>query len=188
MEKEIVSDITVDKKCPKCKVPLSCSIVSGVEVDYCPKCYGLFFEEDELKWAKDEKDKELSWLDVDLWKNKEKLKVSHGIRLCPHCRVPLYEVYYGDSGVVIDVCNLCHGIWLDRSEFKKIIEWLEKEKDYQVLNNYTSNLLKELGEIFSGPEPLREEVNDFLMVLKMLRYKFLAQHPVISELILDLPR
>ncbi len=187
-EKHLITDIKTDKLCPKCKIPLSSTIISGVEVDYCPKCYGLFFEEEELRWAKDEKDKELNWLDVDLWKDENNFKVAYGIRLCPYCRVPLYEVYYGDSGVVVDVCNVCRGIWLDRAEFKKIIDWLEKEKDYQVLNNYTENLLKELGEVFWGPEPLREEVGDFLMVLKMLRYKFLVQHPVITDLILDLPR
>ncbi len=187
-KKPLVKDIVTGRECPKCKTLLSQTIISGAEVDYCPKCYGLFFDKEELRWAKDKKDKELEWLDVDLWKDQKKFKVAQGIRLCPHCRVPFYEVYYGDSGIVVDICNLCCGIWLDRAEFKKIIDWLEKEKNYQILNNYTSNLLKELGEIFWGPEPLREEVNDFLMVLKMLRYKFLIQHPVITDMMLDLPR
>jgi len=188
IKKSQVTDILVGKKCPRCKIPLSSTILYGVEVDYCPKCYGLFFEEEELRWAKDEKDKKLKWLDVDLWKNKEDFKVSYGIRLCPRCRVPLYEVYYGDSGIIVDVCNLCHGIWLDRAEFKKIIDYLKKEADYQVLNNYIKNLLEEFVEIFMGPEPLREEIADFLAILKLLKYKFAVQHPVISKIISDLPR
>ena len=138
--------------------------------------------------AKDNKDKDLNWLDVDLWKNENKFRISRGMRLCPSCRVPLYEVRYGDSNIVVDVCNLCHGIWLDRAEFKKIIDYLHKKADYEILNNYTKNLFQELGEIFIGPETLREEASDFLTVLKLLNYKFAAQHPLISKIILGLPK
>jgi len=176
--------------CPICKkTKLENNIFHNVEVDYCPICLGIWFEEDELKWAKDAKDKDLNWLDVDLWKNPEKFKISYGQRrLCPACRMPLYEVYYGDSGIIVDVCNLCHGIWLDRKEFLKIINWLKKKANYEILNNYSINLIKEFGEIFAGPEPLKEEIADFLTILKLLNYKFSAQHPAISKIILNLPR
>jgi len=171
-------------KCPICKdLDLLSSILHNVEVDYCPKCLGLWFDQEELRLAKDKKDKDLEWLDIDLWKNDNDFNVSYGIRACPHCRVPLYEVYYGDSKIVVDVCNLCKGIWLDRAEFKKITEWLKEKADYEILNNYTKNLFKEFGEIFAGPETLREEIEDFLTVLKLLNYKFTTQHPVIARLI-----
>jgi len=175
-------------KCPICKKNLSSTILCNVEVNYCPKCLGLWFEEEELRWAKDEKDRNLGWLDVDLWRDKKKLKISYGMRLCPSCRVPLYEVYYGDSRIIVDVCNLCHGVWLDRAEFKKIIDWLKERADYEILNNYAKNLFRELSEIFTGPETLREEILDFLTILKLLRYKFAAQHPAISKIILQLPK
>jgi len=174
--------------CPHCKIKLNSAILHNTEIDYCPVCLGLWFEEDELRWAKDEKDKDLRWLDIDLWKNKKDFKISRGIRLCPSCRLPLYEVYYGDSGVIVDVCNLCHGIWLDRAEFKKIIIWLKEKADKEVLDDYVKNLLKEFGEIFIGPEPLRDEILDFLTILKLLNYKFTVQHPIISKLILELPK
>jgi Zn-finger nucleic acid-binding protein len=187
-EKEMVVDIVVNKKCPICKVPLSSSMLSGVEVDFCPKCLGLWFEEEELRLAKDEKDKNLQWLDVDLWKNEKEFKISYGIRICPSCRMPLYEVYYGRSGIIVDVCNLCRGIWLDRGEFKKIVEWLKEKADYEVLHNYAKNLFEEAREIFSGPETLREEVLDFLAIIKLLNYKFAAKHPAITKIISSLPR
>ena len=186
--KHLMSDIIADKRCPKCKVVLSSMILSGVEVDYCPKCYGLWFEEEELRLAKDEKDKDLNWFDVDLWKEKNKFRVTYGIRMCPYCRLPLYEVYYGRSGIIVDVCNLCHGIWLDRAEFKKIMDWLQEKADYEILNSYIRNLAEEFIEIFIGPEPLREEMMDFLTILKLLKYKFAAQHPIISQLMADSPR
>ena len=157
-------------------------------MDYCPVCLGIFFEEEELRLVKDQKDKNLKWLDIDLWKDETEFKISPGMRLCPLCRLPLYEVYYGDSGIIVDVCNLCRGIWLERSEFKKIIEYLKKKADFELLENYTKNLIMEFWEIFSGPESLKEEISDFLMVLKLLNYKFATQHPKITEIISQLPK
>jgi len=186
--KSLMLDTDTALKCPICKKPLSSAILSNVEVNYCPNCLGLWFEEEELRWAKDEKDKDLQWLDIDLWEDEKKFKISSGIRLCPSCRMPLYEVYYGDSGIIVDVCNLCHGVWLDRAEFKKIIDYLHKKADYKILNNYAKNLFQQFGEIFIGPETLREEILDFLTILKLLNYKFTTQHPIISRIILELPK
>jgi len=174
--------------CPICKKELDKAIFYGVEVNFCPTCLGLWFEEDELRLAKDEKDKNLIWLDIDLWKDSKKFKIFPGIRLCPSCRLPLYEVYYGDSRVIVDVCNLCHGVWLDRGEFKRIIEYLREKADYEVLHKFAKNLLTEAAEILIGPETLREEILDFLAILKILNYKFLSQQPKISEIILNLPK
>jgi len=174
--------------CPRCKKSLSSSIIANVEINYCPDCLGFWFELEELKWAKDEKDESLNWLDIDLWKHKEKFKISYGKSFCPSCRLPLYEVYYGDSGIIVDVCNVCHGIWLDRGEFRKIISWLRKKADYEILNNYAKNLFRQAFEIFIGPETLREEVLDFLTVLKLLNCKFAVQHPVLSKIISQMPR
>ena len=44
-------------KCLYCNLNLEQALLAGVEVDYCPSCYGLWFEENELQWAKDEKAK-----------------------------------------------------------------------------------------------------------------------------------
>jgi len=174
--------------CSICKISLEEAIFCNVGVNFCPECLGSWFEEEELRWAKDEKDKNLNWLDIDLWKDEKKFKISSGMKLCPSCRLPLYEIYYGDSRVIVDLCNLCRGIWLDRGEFKKIIEYLKKRADYEVFNNYFQNLMKEFWEIFTGPETFREEILDFLTILKLLNYKFTIQHPNLAKLISNLPK
>ena len=131
----------------------------------------------------------MRWLDIDLWKDSSKFRVGwEGGRLCPADHMLLYNVGYGDSNVKVDVCNVCRGIWLDRGEFKEIIAYLREKGEHEVLYHYAKNLFEELWEVFSGPEILREEVLDFLTILKLLRYKFAAQHPVISKLMLSLPR
>lgn len=181
-QEKTVIDIVVHKNCPICKVPLSNTILHNTEVDYCPKCYGLWFEEDELRLAKNAKDESLKWLDIDLWKDESKFKVSYGIRLCPYCRMPLYEVYYGNSKVIVDVCNLCHGVWLDRAEFKKIIDWLKEKADYEIMDNYSKNLFGQMAEVFSGPKPIREEITDVIMVAKILGYKLAGQNPSLANI------
>jgi len=174
--------------CPICKKELKEAIFYGVEVYYCLNCLGLWFEEDELRLAKDKKDENLRWLDIDLWKRKNKFKIFLGERLCPACRLPLYEIYYGDSRIIVDFCSLCKGIWLDRGEFKRIIEYLRKKTNWEILNNYAKVLFGEAAEILIGSETLREEILDFLTVLKLLNYKFATRYPTITKIISSLPR
>ena len=56
------------------------------------------------------------------------------------------------------------------------------------MNDYAKNLFEEMSEIIIGPEKFKEEVLDFLAILKLLKYKFSAQHPAISTIIASLPR
>jgi len=170
-------------ECPNDNTKLEKVLFHNVEVDYCPKCLGIWFDNDELRLVKDDKDEQLNWLDVNLWKNKEDFKVSSSIKHCPVCRVALTEVGYDKSKVKVDFCKMCNGIWLDRGEFKQVINYLKNKSDYEVLHNYTKNLVLELWEVFTGPEKFREELDDFLMLLKLFSYKFETQHPFLNSLI-----
>lgn len=163
------------------------AVLASVEVDYCPVCYGLWFDEEELRWAKDERE-DLQWLDVDLWKRTSELRVAPGDKPCPEHRLPLYEVEYGDSGIKVDVCNLSHGIWLDRGEYRAIISYLEEKGQHEVLYNYMDSLLGQTWEVFTGPDMLREEVRDVAVLLKLMQHKFLAKHPHISKLLVEMPK
>jgi len=174
--------------CPVDNEPLEKVLFHLVEVDYCPKCLGMWFDKDELRRAKDERDEQLNWLDVDLWRDKRKFKISRGLKQCPSCRAGLVEVNYDDSKVKVDFCKMCGGIWLDRGEFKQIINYLKNKSDYEILNHYAKNLVVQLWEVFTGPEKLRSELEDFLTLIKLFNYKFVAQHPHISELAENLPK
>lgn len=49
---------------------------------------------------------------------------------CPRCEVPLNEIT--KTGVLVDVCDKCRGMWLDRGELEKIssrLHELEREWD-----------------------------------------------------------
>ncbi len=168
--------------------PMQKVLFHNVEVDYCPDCLGVWFDKDELRLAKDDKDEQLKWLDFDIWHDKKKFKMVAISQLCPVCRVPLVQAQYDDSKIKIDFCKKCQGIWLDRGEFKQIIIYLTRKNDYEILHHYTKNLVLQLWEVFTGPKQFREELEDFLMVLKLLNYKFVAQHPYVNALIEELPK
>lgn len=169
--------------CPSCNIEMKKTIFYGNEVDYCPQCFGMWFKKDGLRTAKDEKDKDLKWLDIELWKDKTKFKISKTGKICPICLVPLYSIKYGDSEIEVDVCSLCEGIWLNRGDFKNIISYLGDKKYDATLRHYFKNLVKQGIQVFTGPEDFRSELEDFLIIFKILNYKFAIKYPVIVKLI-----
>lgn len=174
--------------CPNDNEQLQKALFHHVEVDYCPDCLGIWFDKDELRNAKDDKDKQLNWIDFDLWRDKGKFQVSRGDKHCPVCRVGLQEVKYDGSKTKVDFCKMCGGVWLDRGEFKQIMNYLKRKSDYQILHNYSRNLVKQLWEVFSGPETFRSELEDFLTLLKLFNYKFVVQYPFLNSLIENAPK
>ncbi len=176
------------KECFSCNKDLERALLYNIEVDYCPQCQGVWFDEDELRQAKDKKDENLKWLDVDLWSDEKKFRISRGNKLCPIDRLPLYEVEYGDSGIKVDLCNICKGVWLDKGEFRQIVNYLKRKANWEVLNRYYSNLTREALEVFVGPESIRSEIEDFLTILRLFNFKFSAQKPTIARIISKMPK
>ncbi|MDD3818198.1 MAG: zf-TFIIB domain-containing protein [Thiovulaceae bacterium] len=115
--------------CPDCLVQLESSDVGVKErfiIEKCPKCYGLFFDHDELEKLLKES------VDVSHRIDRQKLhalmqyprhqdKIIY--RRCPVCNQTMQRRNYArTSGVIMDVC-FEHGIWLDAGEFKQLQEW-----------------------------------------------------------------
>lgn len=175
--------------CPNCKNEnLKEAVFYNTGVDYCPRCLGVWFEGDELRQAKDEREKDLRWLDIDLWRDETKFHLSHSQKSCPRDSVPLYEVRYGDSGIYVDICNMCQGVWLERGEFKKIIDHLKAQGQDEMFNHYFANLVREGIEVLVGPEGLKEEAKDFVVVAGLFKAHFAAKTPFLTRLIASLPK
>lgn len=57
--------------------------------------------------------------------------------MCPHCDTVMQEIT--KTGVLLDLCPSCKGVWLDRGELEKILnrareverEWEEEEKRFE---------------------------------------------------------
>jgi membrane associated rhomboid family serine protease len=96
--------------CPDCRVPLRPFRLEKVLVDFCLRCSGMWLDRGELealsgrRVAPGEKDR------VGTQPQK-------GSRACPACSASLYRRELGpDSGVTIDECPTCAGVWLDKGE------------------------------------------------------------------------
>ncbi len=176
----------LNKACKK--EPLKKMMIAGIQIDYCPKCLGMWFEKGELDSAKNNKDFALRWIDFDLWKNQKNFDAKLTEKKCPKDRSVLYCVKYQNSDIEIDVCNLCQGIWLERGEFDKLIDYLKAEDKKELMKNYSNVLSQELWEVFDGPKELREELTDLISVIKILQYKFIGENDWMKRFLMSLPK
>lgn len=174
-------------RCPSChKEEFTQVCVGGVALDFCMNCLGLWFEEGELRRATQESADLYRWVDTDLWQDASRFRAGESERVCPIDHIPMRHVHYGDSPITVDACHTCGGIWLDRGEFQQIAAYTRREGRKEIWDHYYDVLKKEAKEIFTGPEPLRDEVEDLLMVVKLFKYRFIARHPMITQFLQSL--
>lgn len=112
--------------CPQCHALLKTIEYEGVEIETCSGCQGEWLDDGELGHVAQAR---------EVLFNKEErraiaaaTKIS-GVRLedvdrdltCPKCGGQTDAINYGgDTGIIIDRCTGCRGIWLDRGELEKI--------------------------------------------------------------------
>ena len=176
------------RKCPACGVSMRETSVGPVQVDECPQCRGLWFQDDELRLAKDATDPDLRWLDVDLWKHAERFSVDPHHLVCPDCAGLLVAVRYGDTDVNIHCCPTSRGIWLDRSEFAKLIDALEAEVVTLSEADYIKASLRQAKDVVTGPESFISEWRDLKSVLHLLHHRFFVEHQGLANFLRNVPR
>src|SRR5262245_46606480 len=115
------------RACPVCQLAMNTVVLGSVQIDECSMGHGAWFEDQELRLAKDEADPDLAWMDFELWKHPERFATGSSALLCPDCHQPLVQVRYGDTAVTLDCCTKCHDMWLDKGEFARVIDALENE-------------------------------------------------------------
>ena len=174
--------------CPVCQTAMTTAPLGSVQIDECPRGHGAWFEDQELRIAKDEADPDLSWMDFEIWKHPDRFALGTSRLACPDCKTPLVQVQYTDTPVTIDCCPSCHGIWLDKGEFPRVIEALEHEVTTKTFSDYVKASVSEAREIVTGPESALSEWRDFRAVLRLLRFRFFVEHQGLSKLLTRIPR
>ena len=169
-------------KCPSCQGELKGIDYRGILIDECEDCKGRWFDNDELRKAKDKTDDDLRWLDFDPFgEEADKYKTPYEGKVCPRCSVKMVSLTYQDSGVIIDKCNNCQGVWLNRGEFEKVVDYLEEIVVTEPLSDYIRDTEKQFWEIFTGPEGRISEIKDFLAILKLLEMRIAVENPKLAE-------
>jgi Zn-finger nucleic acid-binding protein len=164
--------------CPDCQAPLRQTDYHGIRIDECPSCLGRWFDRDELRRAKDRTDEYLRWLDFDLFaRGAGDSPAAATGRLCPRCSAKMGVIVYETSGVVIDKCLSCHGIWLDHGEFEKIVKHLQDETSSETAAQYCEDVGRQFAQIVTGHEGPISELRDFFAVLNLLEMRLAVEHP-----------
>jgi len=116
--------------CPRCKAVLKDNILGGVVYQKCDKCGGFWFDKGELHQIRQEKD----WFKIATNIEKATSHVKKGSLACPRCSESLKTIEYShETGIKVEVCPICEGLWLDSAEIQAIKKanetWLERLKE-----------------------------------------------------------
>lgn len=131
--------------CPRCFHALRQVSYEGVIVDTCDGCGGEWLDKGEI--VRINKAREVVFSDNDKAKVEGAKKVvlrevskTQKTLICPHCNVAMQTLNYAyDSGIMIDKCPKCEGIWLDKNELEAIqivIEEWEK-RDGEIRSRFS---------------------------------------------------
>jgi Zn-finger nucleic acid-binding protein len=121
--------------CPNCSAQLRIVCYEGVNVETCDKCGGEFVEPDELAHIVKSRQSHFGKHLQDLMKDHKPMfgkpaGQSDQQRTCPACSGAMQLVNYGgDTGVGVDRCDDCGGLWLDHDEIEKVQLIMEKWQD-----------------------------------------------------------
>lgn len=114
-------------KCPRCTADLRTTSYAGVEIETCPVCEGEWLDAGELREIVYAAEKHLTAEEIDriAWLNKRVFNIKQLTqeRLpCPKCPGQKLRPfnYACGSGIILDKCPACGGIWLDRGELELV--------------------------------------------------------------------
>ena len=175
--------------CPGGDGRLKAVHIASLRLHRCPDCGGTWYDKDQLSVLKDrESAGDYRWIDIDLWRHPEKFRAARQRRSeCPRDGTPLTTVHYGDSKILVDICERCEGVWLDKNEYRQIIAYLDEVVDTESLRDYLRDFKDEFVEIFSGPEGIGPEIKDLDRILYLLELRFAVEHPRLAAFLRGLP-
>lgn len=109
--------------CPACKKqPLESHTDSqtGLEVDSCPECLGIWFDAGELQTLYQSRELMQRFIPTGGGSVHHTYELSNAARRCPRCRKGMERPLVG--GISVDVCRDCRGIWFDNGELQKVTQ------------------------------------------------------------------
>jgi uncharacterized protein len=179
-----------DDVCPACGSNLNLYRVFSMQFEGCPKCKGIWLVKDELRKLKNRVEGgSLRWLNDEI-ENLEKTSVISTNRPCVKCKkVKMVSVNFGKSSILIDWCPQCHGMWLDRSEFEAVTEYLRHELMGMHPKDIEKQATADIERIWSGgPESRLDELLDAKAAVSALINATIFEHPALFNLCTRFPR
>jgi Zn-finger nucleic acid-binding protein len=106
--------------CPVCNQDMIVVEYRQIEIDYCFKCAGIWFDKGELELLLKSASLEANGLPTLDGTAKENR--SHSERKCPICRKKMKETPFGEPAIHIDYCRQGDGIWFDGGELQQLLK------------------------------------------------------------------
>lgn len=106
--------------CPKCSTVMQPLTLAGIELDSCPFCNGCWMDRNEVERMTRSRGR--NHLNVEL----EDTKASE--LTCPRCRKTdmLVGHHINIKNLVLDQCQTCHGVWMDRGELTTLLSFRQE--------------------------------------------------------------
>ena len=101
-------------RCPKCRADMEQITIDGTEVDRCSSCYGLWFDDGELRKLRNKE--AAAALDIgDVKVGNQQNKIEH--YRCPRCAGPMHRLVDPEqTHIWFEQCGSCRGSFFDAGE------------------------------------------------------------------------
>ena len=114
------------RKCPRCKVELQVVVIGASKVLECGQCLGVWLNTKSFEKICADKEQQSAVLGsaalASVDRSIQQTKVNYVP--CPDCSQLMNRANFARcSGVIIDLCKQ-HGVWFDRNELSRIVEFI----------------------------------------------------------------
>ena len=141
--------------CPACGHKMKKYELSPCDLDQCEHCGGVWFEYGELKQLQEIDDNSLVEI---LHANSLESRDERTRLKCPVCDVEMKHYQYDySSGIWIDRCDKCKGVYLDHKDLEKLDEYLDT---YHKWDEKIAEILPELHATKFAVEKRFEEIKE----------------------------
>ncbi len=136
--------------CPNCKQDMIVVEHHQIELDYCTRCQGVWFDAVELELFLQSVKLTSSELIIKNVINLPAVESSRKRRRCPICGHGMKETAIGQPTINIDVCHQGDGLWFDGGEVHELLRQLANRSITKASSEQP--VFEFLGEVFKGSE------------------------------------
>jgi len=135
--------------CPVCKKDMIDIEYHQIELDYCTRCHGVWFDTEELELLLDRAGLQDHDLPLSDLLNLPEAKTSEKGRKCPICSIKMKKTTIGkEPEVLIDTCFQGDGLWFDGGEVNHLVKQIATKKQAEAGSQ--QQVLDFMGDVFKA--------------------------------------
>jgi Zn-finger nucleic acid-binding protein len=137
-----VEDANAKLNCPACEAPLVPVVLGQTILNECGRCFGVWLDTQTFEQICAEREQQAVILGRP---EPQEIDVNRAWRYlpCAACGHLMQRVNFaGQSGVIVDVCR-DHGVWFEREELRRIVEFIRAGGMYEAREAQLERLERE---------------------------------------------